>query len=221
MDGWIKAHREWMESPLIWKDADHIAVWMFLQLSATHEERQADFCGKIITLKPGQLITGRDHIARHTGVNSKKVDRILKKLISGQLIGQQTGNKGRLISLLNWDSEQKRGRQNGQEVGEKWALSRSNELKKRDSIFKPPTVEEVRSFCRDQNYSIDPQAFVNHYEARGWKFPSGQTMQNWQATVRQWEQRERKQVMQYGGASKQENSALEEHAAYNYTASYF
>lgn len=112
--GWIKAHRAWMENNIIWADPEFIAVWFFLNLSATHAERQADFGGDVITLRPGQLITGRQYIADHTGVNSSKVNRILKKFKSAHLIEQQTCTKGSLITLLNWNSEQKDEQQIGQ-----------------------------------------------------------------------------------------------------------
>lgn len=114
--GWIKAHRSWLDNPVIMKDPDHVAVWVYLNLSATHKEMTADFGGKVITLMPGQLITGRDAIASRTGVNSYKVERVLKRLISAQLITQQTCSKGRLISLINWKSEQESAQPNAQQL---------------------------------------------------------------------------------------------------------
>ena len=94
-----------MDNPVIWKDSDHVAVWMFLQLTATHKERQAIFGKNIINLKQGQLITGRKAISDKTGVEQHKVERILKQLKSAHLIEQQTCTKGRLISLLNWEQK--------------------------------------------------------------------------------------------------------------------
>ena len=52
----------------------------------------------------------------------------------------------------------------------------------------PPTIEMVKKFCEKRNNKIDPQGFIDHYEARGWK-PKGYTtkMKDWQATIRTWE----------------------------------
>ena len=34
--------------------------------------------------------------------------------------------------------------------------------------FVPPTVEEVRVYCREKGYQIDPEAFVAFYAYKGW-----------------------------------------------------
>lgn len=54
--------------------------------------------------------------------------------------------------------------------------------------FAKPTVEEVQSYCDERKNGINAQAFVDYYEAKGWKV--GNTpMKNWKAAVRTWEQR--------------------------------
>ncbi len=55
--------------------------------------------------------------------------------------------------------------------------------------FKPPTLEEVAEYCRERNNSINPQAFIDYYEARGWTLGKGQKMKDWKASVRTWENR--------------------------------
>ena len=57
-DGWIKLHRKILENPVVCKDADYLAVWIYLLLKATHDEIQMIFRGEKIRLRPGQLITG-------------------------------------------------------------------------------------------------------------------------------------------------------------------
>ena len=37
----------------------------------------------------------------------------------------------------------------------------------------PPTVEEVRAYCQERGNGIDPEAFVDFYAARGWKYGAG------------------------------------------------
>lgn len=50
----------------------------------------------------------------------------------------------------------------------------------------PPTVEGVAAYCRERGNSVDPEAFVAYYEARGWMLGKVR-MKNWQAAVRTWE----------------------------------
>ena len=60
--------------------------------------------------------------------------------------------------------------------------------------FVKPTAEEVRAYCAERGNHVDAQAFVDFYEAKGWKVGSA-PMKDWQAAVRTWEKRdaERKQ----------------------------
>lgn len=57
--------------------------------------------------------------------------------------------------------------------------------------FVPPTVEEVRQYCAENGYdTINPDAFVDYYEANGWKV-GNQAMKDWRATVRNWARRDK------------------------------
>lgn len=51
-----------------------------------------------------------------------------------------------------------------------------------------PTVVEVSAYCVERANSVDPQAFFDFYESKGWKV-GNQTMKDWQAAVRTWERR--------------------------------
>ena len=115
-DGWVKLHRKILENPVIFKDPDYLAVWIFLLLEATHSEMTMDFGGELIILKPGQLITGRSSISKKTKVQESKVERIIKRLKSEQQIEQLSNSKGRLITILNWGIYQQREQGGEQQV---------------------------------------------------------------------------------------------------------
>ena len=106
MQGWIKLHRKLLENPIVCKDSDHLAVWVYLLLNATHEAYPALFKGKKITLEPGQLITGRKSISNKLSVSESKVKRILIELENDHQIDRQRSNQNSLISILNWDKYQ-------------------------------------------------------------------------------------------------------------------
>lgn len=115
-NGWIKLHRKMLDNPIIMKDADHLAVWMYLLLNATHAEYPALFKGKKIMLQPGQLITGRKSIAEALSVNESKVRRIMNAFESDQQIDRQRSNQNTLVTLKNWDRYQVYDLQNDQPV---------------------------------------------------------------------------------------------------------
>ncbi len=51
--------------------------------------------------------------------------------------------------------------------------------------FVKPTVEEITSFCREKNKSIDAERFWNFYESKGWKVGKN-PMKDWRAAVCNW-----------------------------------
>lgn len=138
--GWIKLHRKLLENPVACKDADHLAIWIYLLLNATHRDMDAIFQGKRITLSPGQLITGRKSISQQLGVSESKTKRVLLALESDHQIDRQRSNKNSLISILNWDKYQEGGRQNGRQMTNKWTASDQQ-------VTTNKNVKNVRNSC--------------------------------------------------------------------------
>jgi hypothetical protein len=65
---------------------------------------------------------------------------------------------------------------------------------KRDSIgrFTPPDLSEVRSYCIERNNNVDPEAFVDFYQSKGWMVGKNK-MKDWKAAVRSWEKKHPKE----------------------------
>lgn len=56
--------------------------------------------------------------------------------------------------------------------------------------FNPPTLDDVTAYVTTREVRIDPQRFIDHYTANGWRVGRN-PMKDWQACVRTWEKRER------------------------------
>lgn len=56
------------------------------------------------------------------------------------------------------------------------------DIKKR---FVKPTIDEVKSYINEKQYNVDPEAFINYYEANGWKIGRN-SMKSWEASIRYW-----------------------------------
>lgn len=84
----------------------------------------------------------------------------------------------------------------------KESLERERELEKRKrekaekrerKAFKKPTVEEVREFCEENGYDINPKDFVNYYDMVGWVVGNNKKkMTSWEAAVVNWEKNQKK-----------------------------
>lgn len=107
MKGWISIHRKITEKGW-WNKSDYVHLWVHLLLSANHKEKEFLWNGETIKVKRGQLITGRKTLSKETGIQESKIERILKVFKTEQQIEQQTNNKYRLITILNYSSYQKR-----------------------------------------------------------------------------------------------------------------
>jgi hypothetical protein len=56
--------------------------------------------------------------------------------------------------------------------------------------FTPPTIEEVISYCKERNNSVDPQKWYDFYSAKGWMIGKNK-MKDWKAAVRTWEKNDK------------------------------
>ena len=52
--------------------------------------------------------------------------------------------------------------------------------------FIEPTLQEVKDFCKVQNYTTDPERFIDYYTAKGWLVGKNK-MKDWKAALRMWE----------------------------------
>lgn len=62
--------------------------------------------------------------------------------------------------------------------------------KKAAPAFHPPTVEEVKSYCKERGNRVDPERFIDYYTSNGWKVGKN-PMKDWRAAVRTWERDEK------------------------------
>ena len=104
--GYLKLYRKTLDNPTVMKDADHLAIWIWLLMNAKFFPTDEWFGGERITLQPGQFITGRKKISEALGVSESKVQRVLKCYESERMIEQRTDRQGRLITIVSWDEYQ-------------------------------------------------------------------------------------------------------------------
>lgn len=171
------------------------------------------FMGKRIAR--GSFATGRIAAASELGEHPSTIYKRWEKLAELGCISLKSNNQFTTITICNYESYQDRTIQKEQrsnsEVTAKEQPSnnevttdgqRSNTIveeqeeeknKKNKSKraarppFTPPTLEEVSAYCQERQNTVQPQAFIDHYQARGWKYNGGLAMKDWQAAVRTWE----------------------------------
>lgn len=84
------------------------------------------------------------------------------------------------------DVESKTSREPIEEEKKKTA----NAVKKETaSRFQPPSVDDVRKYCRERGNGVDAEQFVDFYTSKNWMVGKNR-MRDWKAAVRTWEVRD-------------------------------
>ena len=205
-NGYIKLFRSLMEKGY-YTDSQFVHLWVHLLMKASYYEKEFLFNDKIHNLKPGQFITGRHILVKETGINRSKLERILKCFESEHQIEQQTTNKFRVISIVNWERYQSSEHQDEQPVSSQQAASEQpvstiKKVKKVKKVFIAPTIEQVIAYCQERNKGVNPERWHAHYVANGWKVgrAPGMPMQDWKGAVRTWEGSQYNQPLQKGAS---------------------
>lgn len=76
-------------------------------------------------------------------------------------------------------------------LSDKSKSKRQIQSKSKSNTFTPPTLDEVRAYCKERNSTVDAQRFIDYYTANGWVQGKGRKpIKDWKACLRTWEQRE-------------------------------
>jgi hypothetical protein len=156
LQGWVKLWRSIRDNPRR-KDPDWLAVWVDFLTGATHKPFEASFDGKIITLTPGQMITGRHAQAKRTGVHESKVRRVWAVMKSDHQIDQLKGVTSSVFTILNWSDyqtdDQPIGQPNGQRTANERPTTDHKQEQKKD-IDTYASVEPPPGFPKSEDEAI-------------------------------------------------------------------
>lgn len=192
-NGWIKLHREITEWE--WYD-DHNVFRLFIHLLIKANHKKAKWRG--VDLNSGDILTGRKKLASETGLSEQQIRTAIDKLKSTNDITIKVGAKNSVISITNWDKYQSINQQDNQEVTSIQTAEQpqdnhevttdKNDKKEKNvrNIFKPPLIDEVKAYCLERKNNIDPESFIDYYEANGWMRGKAK-IKDWKACVRTWE----------------------------------
>lgn len=95
--GFALIHRQFMDSKL-YKDSQAVHLWIHLILKANHADEPVETEFGVITVRRGQMITGRPTLVMETFIPDNKVRSLLRTFETKGMI--KTESKGRKFSLL-------------------------------------------------------------------------------------------------------------------------
>lgn len=95
--GFALIHRQFMDSRL-YKDSQAVHLWIHLILKANHSDEEVNTELGVLTVRRGQMITGRPTLVKETYIPDNKVRSLLRTFESKGMI--KTESKGRKFSLM-------------------------------------------------------------------------------------------------------------------------
>lgn len=154
--GHIKLHRQ-ITKNVLWQSPELSHLFIHLLLSASYRDGEYEIAsGKVITVRRGQLVTGRFKLAAETGIRHGNIWRLLKRLEKAQQIAMQTHNKYSLITVVKYGDYQdqgKNGTTNEQQNAKQMHTVKEYKKKRSKEVTlnppAPPGVEEVIAAFRD------------------------------------------------------------------------
>ena len=101
MEGWIKLHRSIIDSA-VFSDSDVLKVWIWLLCNVAYDDHDVVYLGKVIPLKQGQIITGRQKLSQQIGMSEGKIYRAINILKNLGNITAKSNNRYSIITVENW-----------------------------------------------------------------------------------------------------------------------
>jgi hypothetical protein len=165
---WIKLHRELLQSHT-WVTGDDasraLAIACMLLAAATENKIPAD---------PAYL--------RRVAYLNSEPD--LSHLLSTQFVEMIDENGGASTALARCLQVARPETEAETETEKKKHVRAENP---RAAVrFTPPTLEEINAYCQERRNGVNPQQFIDHYTANGWRVGRN-PMKDWKAAIRTWE----------------------------------
>ena len=104
--GFALIHRQFMDSKL-YKDSQAVHLWIHLILKANHSDEPVETEFGVITVKRGQMITGRPTLVMETFIHDNKVRSLLRTFeAKGMITTESKGRKFSLLTIVKYDDFQ-------------------------------------------------------------------------------------------------------------------
>lgn len=150
MQGWLHLHRELMDKA-IWKTStpEQKTILITLLMMVNHKESEWEWQGEKFHLHPGQCITSLAGIAEKAGkgISTQNVRTALKRFEKYGFLKDDSTNKNRLITIVNWGLYQSFEGQtnkhpNKQLTGDQQDLNNQSTPNKNDNNYKNVLKED-------------------------------------------------------------------------------
>lgn len=196
--GFIKLNRKLFESSL-WTSEPFTRgqAWVDLIAMANFADRDKFYRGSVQRVQRGQIVTSTRALAERWNWSKKRVSGFLRALERAQMVTRDGTTRWTTLTLENYDFYQSEGtteepqkgtrrrRKGATEEPQRVLQEEGKEGKKGNGETKPPTRADVAAYIEEKGLQVDPDRFMDYYEAIGWEI-NGRPIKDWRAACRRW-----------------------------------
>lgn len=123
-------------------------------------------------------------VIENTGSEGASAQRMrkLREKKTGQLLQAVTSSAQSDAQTSQCDTSVTQRR----EEKEKREISFAAKPPKKSKTFIPPALEEVKQYVSEKKLSVDPQSFIDYFEAADWHDSKGQPVRSWKQKALTW-----------------------------------
>jgi hypothetical protein len=196
MSGWIKLHRSIKEHWLYTEDRvfSKFEAWNDILLSVNFADAKQVIKGKIYNIKRGESTMSLDTWAKRWNWDKSKVRRFLTLLQSDGMIVLVSDNITTHLTVCNYASYQDernasetpmKRKRNAHEIQTTPIKEEQEQQEQKEGKFIKPTIEDVKTYMKEQGMNDISERWMSHYESNGWLVGKNK-MKDWKASVRTW-----------------------------------
>lgn len=162
MAGWIKLHRQLMESDM-WEEKPFSRgqAWVDLLLMVNFEEKKILFDGDMIPVNRGQKITSIRKLCERWGWSNSKVNKFLTVLKNEKMIDVKSDTKKTVVTVVNYDVYQQydnektsqKHHRNDTETSQKHTNKNLKNLKNEKNVYVPPKKRKDMTIEKEKRYT--------------------------------------------------------------------
>lgn len=199
---YIKLNRQLLEWRY-WYSETAVKLWILILMKANWKDGW--FMGDRIPR--GSLATSIASLAEECKKSPTTIKKWLNRFEEDGQISRRVTNRYTQITVINYgffqdlpEKGDQQGDQRSDYQGDQQGDQRSDHNRRRKEREEgkkerrergTPTLEEIKSFVKEEKLTIDPVRFFNFYEGQDWKTSSGYPIRDWKAKARSWQSTER------------------------------
>jgi hypothetical protein len=183
--GWVKLHRKVLESDIS-TNGHCLAIWTWLLMAASWKEGRIAFNGEQRNLPPGTVIFGVRELAEQLGFSKSTVGRWIQYLAKTQRIRAESGPRGSIATICNWNEYQSDEDDDGTLVGQQRDNSGTIEGPYEESKKVRRNTARKSGGIR-ATYSEEFEKVWNLYGKVGKKSDASKAFEEWKLTPEEYE----------------------------------